>query len=221
MRDLVLPFLNRYYEVRPDGFYDIQMDMFVRGVIIVEHLTCVFSIDETLSETLIRELVGDRLTTEQVDSFWQPEPLLSARYMTNIAVEPKKKNRFSVSIPAIPSIQSWWIQKMHRPVMHLKFFKLFGYIIYKKAVWEDIVIEMLDPIGPSTTQALMSMICKNQHNNITIELEMLDPTGVSVEKWQLIDCEIKKFDFGTLDTNSDAMATCTLTVKLNRVKLSY
>ena len=105
--------------------------------------------------------------------------------------------------------------------MHLKFFKLFGYIIYKKAVWEDIVIEMLDPIGPSTTQALMSMICKNQHNNITIELEMLDPTGVSVEKWQLIDCEIKKFDFGTLDTNSDAMATCTLTVKLNRVKLSY
>jgi hypothetical protein len=54
-----------------------------------------------------------------------------------------------------------------------------------------------------------------------IELEMLDPTGVVVEKWILQGTFLSGLDFGTLDYSQDALADITATMRMDRCILVY
>jgi hypothetical protein len=49
-----------------------------------------------------------------------------------------------------------------------------------------------------------------------IELEMLDPTGVVVEKWIIQGTFLTSLDFGTLDYSQDAIATITCGLRMDR-----
>jgi hypothetical protein len=54
-----------------------------------------------------------------------------------------------------------------------------------------------------------------------IDLEMLDPTGVVVEKWILYGTFLSDVNFNTLDYKTDALATITATLRMDRCVLVY
>ena len=54
-----------------------------------------------------------------------------------------------------------------------------------------------------------------------LTLEMLDPTGVAVEKWILIGCLITKASFGEVGYSGDDLATIDVTIQPDRCILVY
>jgi len=54
-----------------------------------------------------------------------------------------------------------------------------------------------------------------------IDLEMLDPTGVVVEKWILYGTFLTDVDFGALSYSQDALADITATLRMDRCVLVY
>ena len=54
-----------------------------------------------------------------------------------------------------------------------------------------------------------------------IELEMLDPTGVVVEKWVLQGCFITNLSGGDLSYSQDELATIDITLRPDRCILVY
>ena len=93
-------------------------------------------------------------------------------------------------------------------------------------------IKFRDPIGPSAAQALMEWV-RLHAESVTgrmgyaagykknLDLEMLDPTGVVVEKWILQGCLITGADFGALSYASDALAEISVTIQPDRCILVY
>ena len=49
-----------------------------------------------------------------------------------------------------------------------------------------------------------------------VELEMLDPTGVVVEKWILQGCFITTLNFGDLDYSRDELSTIECGLRMDR-----
>jgi hypothetical protein len=54
-----------------------------------------------------------------------------------------------------------------------------------------------------------------------IDLEMLDPTGVVVEKWILYGTFLTDVNFNNLDYKTDALATITAALRMDRCVLVY
>ena len=93
--------------------------------------------------------------------------------------------------------------------------------------WGEITVKFRDPIGPSASQAVMEWV-RLHAESVTgrmgyaagykkdIELEMLDPSGVAIEKWILQDTFITSLDYGTLDYNADGIAEITCTLRPDR-----
>ena len=94
-------------------------------------------------------------------------------------------------------------------------------------VWETIDVTFRDPIGPSATQALMEWI-RLHSESVTgrqgyaagykkdVELEMLDPTGVVIEKWIMQGTMITSANFGDLDYSSSDIADISVTLRFDR-----
>ena len=129
--------------------------------------------------------------------------------------EPKRKNRWLITFPADLGIQCWVFGETQRPT-----------IIYKKNFWgikrqyiEPIRFLLRDPIAPSTSQSIYDLIIKNK--SFSYELEMLDPTGVVVEKWEINNCEILKVDFGNLSYDNDFIAQIEMVVQPKNFKLIF
>jgi hypothetical protein len=49
-----------------------------------------------------------------------------------------------------------------------------------------------------------------------VELEMLDPTGVVVQKWILEGTFLTSLDFGTLDYSQDSIASINCSLRMDR-----
>ena len=54
-----------------------------------------------------------------------------------------------------------------------------------------------------------------------VDLEMLDPTGVVVEKWILEGTFLTSVNFDSLSYSSDALATISATLQMDRCILVY
>jgi hypothetical protein len=54
-----------------------------------------------------------------------------------------------------------------------------------------------------------------------LELEMLDPTGVCVQKWVLKNAWISTCNFGSLDYGDDALADITANLVIDYAILAY
>ena len=222
-KENIIIFLNRYYNVELSKFYDITSEKNVYGVEILEHLSVVFSLNSDELKLILTEWGLSNMTTEDFENNWEfkiPIPEIG-RY------EPKKMNRFLIAFPEYFNIPQWIVSEASRPSMKLITKKIFGFELSKSFQWDDLVIKLRDNIGPSTTQSLMDLIhpdLKNNHKvkeKFSLQIEMLDPTGVVVEKWQLDNCEFKLIDFGKLSYDNDNLVTCTLTIKLKDVILLY
>ena len=145
-----------------------------------------------------------------------------------IEQEPKKMNRFVLEFPTELGIESFLVQSVTKPKIDIAQVEtpyLNGFVYSQgKVKYGTIEIKFLDVIGPSTTQKCMewlSLAWEPSTNRSgyqigskkSLVLKALDPTGVEVEKWTLVACQIVTVDMGSYDMASDDISTVTVTVQ--------
>lgn len=153
-----------------------------------------------------------------------------------LTYEPLRKNRFLFRFPSDLGIQEWWVASGNRPQIEqgeteIQFMNTSTWVLgrYK---WQNLQITLRDPIGPSASQAVMEWV-RLHSESVTgrqgyaagykrnIELEMLDPTGVTVSKWILVNAFLTTVNFGQLDYGQDELATIELTIRYDYAILCY
>jgi hypothetical protein len=157
-------------------------------------------------------------------------------YKAPLNYEPKRKNRFVLRFPSDLGIQEWTVESAKRPsinqnVVDIPFLNTQTSVL-GRYTWDDMNVTFRDMIGPSTMQAVMEWV-RLHSESVTgrqgyaagykrdIELEMLDPTGVIIEKWICKNCWLTKMDGGDLSYSDDALANITCTLKMDYAILAY
>lgn len=150
--------------------------------------------------------------------------------------EPLRKNRWLFRFPADLGIQEWWLSSGSRPTINqneteIPFLNTSTWVV-GRYTWDTIDITLRDMIGPSTSQAVMEWV-RLESESATgrqgyaagykrdIELEMLDPTGVVVQKWILKNAFPTNANFGDLSMDDDALADITMTLRYDYAILCY
>ena len=153
-----------------------------------------------------------------------------------IPYEPKRQNRFILRFPSTLGINEWFVESTSRPhitinPVEIPFLNTSTFVA-GRFNWQTINVTFRDPIGPSASQALMEWV-RLHAESVTgrmgyaagykkdIDLEMLDPTGVVVEKWILYGTFLTDVNFNTLAYNADAIATIAATLRMDRCVLVY
>ena len=153
-----------------------------------------------------------------------------------IPYEPKKKNRFILRFPSDLGINEWYVQSAARPKIDIsstpiKFLNTETYVA-GSFKWNPISVKLLDPIGPSAAQAMMEWI-RTIAESVTgrmgyaagykrnVDLEMLDPTGVVIEKWLLVNAFPTGADFGGVGYDGDGLVDITFSLQIDRAILVY
>jgi len=150
--------------------------------------------------------------------------------------EPKRVNRFILRFNSSLGINEWYVSSASRPSAKIKSVEI-PFLNTKTYVagqfeWNEIKVKFRDPIGPSAAQALMEWF-RLHAESVTgrmgyaagykkdVELEMLDPTGVVVEKWLLEQCFLTDLNFGELDYSRDDLASIECSLRMDRCILIY
>jgi hypothetical protein len=150
--------------------------------------------------------------------------------------EPKRTNRFILTFPSSLGINSWYVETASRPSItigkkEIKFLNTETYVS-STFKWGEITVKLRDPIGPSAAQAVMEWV-RLHAESVTgrmgyaagykkdVDLEMLDPTGVAVEKWILQGCIITSAGFGNVSYTTEDLATIELKIQPDRCILVY
>ena len=153
-----------------------------------------------------------------------------------ITYEPKRKNRFIFTFDSSLGINSWYVSSAARPKItiqskDIKFLNTETYVA-GQFKWESITVKLRDPIGPSASQAVMEWV-RLHAESVTgrmgyaagykkdCTLEMLDPTGVAVEKWILQGCQITSADFSEVSYTDDGLQEISLALQPDRCVLVY
>ena len=150
--------------------------------------------------------------------------------------EPKRQNRFILRFKDTLGINEWFVESAARPKIditpvEIQFLNTSTYVA-GRFKWNSITVKFRDPIGPSAAQALMEWV-RLHAESVTgrmgyaagykqdIDLELLDPTGVVIEKWILQGCILTNVDFGTLGYSTDALVDISATIQPDRCILVY
>lgn len=148
-----------------------------------------------------------------------------------VPYEPKKQNRFIFRFPSPLGIQEWFVKSSSRPKItqeatEIQFLNTSTFVL-GRFTWDAISVTFRDPIGPSAAQALMEWV-RLHSESVTgrqgyaagykkdVELELLDPTGVVIEKWILQGTMLTNVDFGSLDYSSSEIAEITAELRYDR-----
>jgi hypothetical protein len=153
-----------------------------------------------------------------------------------IPYEPKRENRWILRFPSSLGINEWYVESFARPKMtiaskEIEFLNTSTFVA-GRFKWEPLTVKFRDPIGPSASQAVMEWIrlCAESVTGRmgyaagykkNVDLEMLDPTGVVVEKWILEGAFLLGYEGGSLAYNSDNIAGITSTIQMDRCILVY
>ena len=153
-----------------------------------------------------------------------------------IPYEPKRENRWILRFPSSLGINEWYVESTSRPKLKIAsvaipFLNTETYVA-GRFTWEEISVKFRDPIGPSASQAVMEWIrlCAESVTGRmgyaagykkNVDLEMLDPTGVVVEKWILEGAWLTGYDGGTLSYDSDKIAGIASNIRMDRCILVY
>ena len=153
-----------------------------------------------------------------------------------IPYEPKRDNRWILRFPSSLGINEWYVESTARPKLKIAsvaipFLNTETYVA-GRFTWEEISVKFRDPIGPSASQAVMEWIrlCAESVTGRmgyaagykkNVDLEMLDPTGVVVEKWILEGAWLTGYDGGTLDYSSDKIVGISSSIRMDRCILVY
>ena len=133
-------------------------------------------------------------------------------------------------------IQEWTLESASRPKIsqksvEIEFLNTSTYVL-GRYTWDSINVTLRDPIGPSMSQAVMEWVRLESESlsgrqgyaagyKRDIELDLLDPTGVVVQKWILKNAWASDVDFGTLAMSDDGLATISLTLVIDYAILVY
>jgi hypothetical protein len=153
-----------------------------------------------------------------------------------IPYEPKRNNRFIMRFPSTLGINEWFVETSARPhitiaSVAIPFLNTETYVA-GRFTWGQIGVTFRDPIGPSASQALMEWVrlCAESVTGRmgyaagykkNVDLEMLDPTGVVIEKWILEGTWLQDVNFNTLGYSDDKLATITTSLRMDRCILVY
>ena len=159
--------------------------------------------------------------------------ITSTNDMFFTAFEPKLQNRFLMKIDRIPT---YLIKKIARPTI------TFGEVVLDhinvkrkikgKANWDNISIDLYDPVTPSGAQAVMEWI-RLSHESVTgrdgysdfykkdIDIETLGPVGDVVENWILKGCYVQNASFGDMEWATDTPVNISLTLVMDYAILNY
>ena len=159
--------------------------------------------------------------------------ILDSTQMMFTAFEPKLQNRFLMSIEGIPS---YLIKKISRPSI------TFGEVVLDhintkrkikgKANWDNITIDLYDPVTPSGAQAVMEWV-RLGHESVTgrdgysdfykkrISIKTLGPVGDVVEEWILMGAYCQNANFGDMDWTSDTPANISMTIVMDYAILNF
>jgi hypothetical protein len=135
-----------------------------------------------------------------------------------VEYEPMRQNRFLVKFPDEFQLELWYTESIERPK-------------YVKNKWSNMKIVFRDAVGHSSSKALFNLIKFVEKFKIytepqqlplfLFEIQMLDPTGVAVEKWQIAVEEIISIDFGNCDYSSDEIEKPRMIIKPLYCTLTY
>ena len=160
--------------------------------------------------------------------------LLNSNEIFFTQFEPKVINRFLLYCDGIPS---FLIRKVKRPTVTSEK-KTLDHIniqrYYKgKTTWDNITMELYDPIVPSGAQAVMEWV-RLSHESVTgrdgysdfykkdLTINVLGPVGDKVEEWTLKGAFITSADFGEMDwTDSGEPALISLTLSVDYCILQF
>lgn len=150
--------------------------------------------------------------------------------------EPKKKNRWQLKFPSELGIHEFYMMSAARPkltqeAVEIPYLNTSTWVL-GRSVWEPITVVLRDAIGPSAAQAVMEW--ERMHFESTngrqgyaagykrtVEIVMLDPAGVGIEKWLLEGVMITNLDFGDLAMDDDGIATISMDLRYDRADLVY
>jgi hypothetical protein len=150
--------------------------------------------------------------------------------------EPLRVNRFIFRFPSSLGINEWFVTSGARPSVKINSVEIpfinTSTFVAGRFNWNELRVKFKDPIGPSASQALMEWF-RLHAESVTgrmgyaagykkdVDLEMLDPTGVVVQKWTLVGTWLPDLNFNELDYNNDALATIDVTLRMDRCILVY
>jgi hypothetical protein len=153
-----------------------------------------------------------------------------------IPYEPKRNNRFILRFPSSLGINEWYVQSSGRPAIKIGSTEIpflnTSTFVAGRFNWDPIKVDFIDPIGPSATQALMEWV-RLHAESVTgrmgyaagykknIDLEMLDPTGVVVEKWILENTFLTDVSWSQASYGDDKLATLSCSLRMDRCILIY
>lgn len=138
-----------------------------------------------------------------------------------INFEPKRLHRFKVDFP---HVKDFTIQKIDKPKL-------------VNGKWSDIKIELIDLVGPSTSQIVFGLTNPLNYTIVfdkrslldkilgkpifTITIYGLDPIGVEIEKWSIEIKRVKLINFGEYDYSNDGISTISLILEVKKCTLNY
>ena len=147
--------------------------------------------------------------------------------------EPKLQNRFIMYVEGVPA---YLIKKVARPSITFEEVVLDHINIKRyvkgKGAWQDLAIELYDPVVPSAAQACMEWI-RLSHESVTgrdgysdfykkdVVINVLGPVGDKVEEWTLKGTWIKEATFGDMDWSTNEVVGISLTLKYDYAILQY
>jgi len=153
-----------------------------------------------------------------------------------VPYEPKKKNRWLFRFPAELGIQQWWLASASRPTIEMSEVEIpflnTSVFVLGRFVWNPIDVTFRDAIGPSSAQAIMEWV-RLHSESVTgrqgyaagykkdVEIEMLDPSGIVIEKWQLQGTMLTTVNFGDLSMDDDGIADIQATLRFDRAILIF
>ena len=153
-----------------------------------------------------------------------------------LVYEPLRPNRFIVKIPSDLGIQSWWVTSSGMPSLNINSVEIpwmnTSTYIPGRFTWEKIDVVFKSLIGPSSAQAIMEWVrlCAESATGRMgyaagykrhMSIEMLDPTGVSVQKWVLENAFLTTISFGSNKYDDDSIAEITCSVQYDRAILVF
>lgn len=155
-----------------------------------------------------------------------------------LKAEPKKQNRWLLRFPTDIGIQTWACKNVAAPKMNIttnemKFLNTSTYV-NGSYTWQSMAITVRDFIAPSTSQGLIEWVRLhaesvtgrmgyNVGSSKTINLELLDPTGVRISEWLCVNCILtESVDFGgTFDYANDDVLELSFTIQPQYCVLLY
>ena len=153
-----------------------------------------------------------------------------------VPYEPKRTNRFILRFDTTLGINEWFVESTGRPSIDINPVEIpflnTSTFVAGRFKWNSINVKFRDPIGPSATQALMEWV-RLHAESVTgrmgyaagykknVDLEMLDPTGVVVEKWILEGTMITKTAWSEANYSQDTLATLDATLQMDSCILVY